>query len=411
MKHLARTPLITGALVAALAAACGSSSSATDSGAPDTGTTTDVGATTDVGTSTDAGTATDTGTSTDAGTTTDTGTDTGSADAGTTTDSGTSTDAGADAGPHQAGSMRVAYVEYTAAGRPLIWVQRPDGTDRRQLHFTGIVDDVPEQDPSAPTVTDEHVRSVHQLAWSPDGVHLAVVVSTAIDQGEVVVLDADAGGGAVVSYNGQYVMPALDWSADGRKLAFVMSTQPRAGGLELVVSDVPAHRWRRVTTGANLRGLSVQLRFVPDGNTVIVSRVEDQGTSSPWDWHSTLLRVDVATGARPTIESLFTGRIDAMRRDLTAVYAMRNRTDGGGTLVARGIEISSADAVVADGATLISAAATPRDGTLLLTHDARSAGSTDNAYQYRVVGLPDDTTRIDVPTAVERIAVWVDPTP
>ncbi len=405
MKHLARTPLVTGALVAALAAACGSSSSAVDSGAPDTGTTTDAGTTTDVGTTPDAGTRTDTGTSTDTGTTTDAGTDTGIPDAGT------STDAGTDAGPQQPGAMRVAYVEYTAAGRPLLWVQRPDGTDRRQLHFTGIVDDVPEQDPSAPTVTDDHVRSVHQLAWSPDGVHLAVVVSTAIDQGEVVVLDADAGGGAVVSYNGQYVMPALDWSADGRKLAFVMSTQPRARGLELVVSDVPAHRWRRVTTGANLRGVSVQLRFVPDGNTVIVSRVEDQGTSAPWDWHSTLLRVDVATGVRPTIETLFTGRIDAMRRDLTAVYAMRNRTDGGGTLVARGIEISSADSVVADSPTLISAAATPRDGTLLLTHDARSAGSTDNAFQYRVVRLPDDTTRIDVPPAVERIAVWVDPTP
>lgn len=409
MNRSALISLSTGALVlAALSAGCGSSSGAVDSGPPGDAPVTDVGSATDAGVTPDAGSTPDVTPPADAGTTPDASTTpdvTPATDAGTAPDSGTAPDAG----PHQERPMRVAYVEYTAAGRPLLWVQRPDGSERRQLRFTGVTDDVPGQDPSAPTVTDDHVRSVHQLAWSPDGVHLALVVSTAIDQSEVVVLDADAGGGVVVSYNAQYVMPALDWSADGRQLAYVMSTQPRAGALELVVSDVPARRWRRVTTGANLRGLSVQLRFVPDGRTVLVSRVEDQGTSAPWDWHCTLLRVDVATGARPTVERLFTGRIDAVSRDLAAVYAMRNRDGGGQTLVARGTGISSPETTVADGATLVAAAATPRDGTLLLTHDARTAGSTDNAWQYRVLRLPDATTRVDVPPAVERIAVWADP--
>ncbi|MDB4932073.1 MAG: hypothetical protein JWM10_4557 [Myxococcaceae bacterium] len=381
--------------LAALAAGCGSSSNAADAGGPDVLTPVDSG-TPDVPTPVDSGTP-DSGTP-DVPTPVDNGTpDVFIPDAGTP-DSGT---------PPQARPMRVAYVQYDASGRPSLWVQQPDATGRRQLHFTGIVDDVPAQDPNAPTVTDEHVRSVHRLAWSPDGVHLAAIVSTAIDQSEVVVLDADAGGGAVVSANGQYVMPALDWSADGGKLAYVMATQPHAGALDLFVTDTRSHRWTRVTTGANLRGLGVQLRFVPDAAAVVVSRVEDQGTSAPWDWHQTLLRVDVATGARPTVESAFTGRVDGMSRDLSAVYMVRNRADGGHALVARGVATSSADATLVDDAAFSSADVTPRDGTLLLTHDA--SGGAGSAWTYRVLRLPDVTTRVDVPAAAERLAVWADP--
>jgi len=305
--------------------------------------------------------------------------------------------------------MRVAYVDYTAAGRAQLWVQRPDGSERRQVHFTGVVDDVPDQDPHVPTVTDDHVRGVHRLAWSPDGVHLALVLSTAADQSEVVVFDVDGGSGAVVSANGQYVMPALDWSADGRQLAYVMSTQPRIGGLDLFVTDAAAHRWRRVTSGANLRGLGVQVRFVTDASAVLVSRIEDQGTSAPWDWHETLLRVDAATGATAAVDTTFTGRIDAMSRDLSAVYAVRNRPDDGHKLVSRAAASGSVETVLIDDAVFVGAAATPHDRALLITSDARAAGSTDNAWQYRVLRLPDSSTRVDVPPSVERVAVWVDP--
>jgi hypothetical protein len=393
--------------LAAFAVGCGSSSNAADAGAPDVVTPVDNG-TPDAGTP-DAGTP-DSGTP-DSGTPDGGSTDVFIPEAGAPDvfipDAGTPDVGTPDGGTPQPRPMRVAYVQYDAAGRPSLWVQQPDATGRRQIHFTGVVDDVPGQDPSAPTVTDDHVRSVHRLAWSPDGVHLAAVVSTAIDQSEVVVLDADAGGGAVVSANGQYVMPALDWSADGRRLAYVMATLPHAGALDLFVTDTQTHRPARVTTGANLRGLSVQLRFVPDASAVVVSRVEDQGTSAPWDWHQTLLRVDVATGARPTVESSFTGRVDGMTRDLSAVYMVRNRADGGHALVARGVATSSADATLVDDATFSSADVTPRDGTLLLTHDA--SGGAGGAWQYRVLRLPDEGTRVDVPAAVERIAVWADP--
>lgn len=305
--------------------------------------------------------------------------------------------------------MRVAYVDYTDTGRAQLWVQRPDGSERRQVHFTGVVDDVPDQDPHVPTVTDDHVRGVHRLAWSPDGVHLALVLSTAADQSEVVVVDVDGGSGAVVSANGQYVMPALDWSADGRQIAYVMSTQPRIGGLDLFVTDAAAHRWRRVTPGLNLRGLGVQVRFVTDASAVLVSRIEDQGTSAPWDWHETLLRVDAATGATAAVGTTFTGRIDAMSRDLTAVYAVRNRPDDGHKLVSRAAASGSVETVLIDDAVFVGAAATPHDRALLVTSDARAAGSTDNAWQYRVLRVPDGSTRVDVPPAVERVAVWVDP--
>ncbi len=414
MNHPERIHWISGALLlAAMTAGCGSSNSATDAGStPDSGA--DV-APVDAGTpdtGVDAGTpATDFDVG-NADTGVDSGTpgtdfDIGNADIGV--DNGTPDGGTPDTGPHQERPMRVAYVDYTEAGRAQLWVQRPDGSERRQVHFTGVVDDVPGQDPHVPTVTDEHVRGVHRLAWSPDGVHLALVLSTAADQSEVVVFDVDAGGGAVVSANGQYVMPALDWSADGRQIAYVMSTLPRLGALDLFVADAAAHRWRRVTPGLNLRGLGVQVRFVTDASAVLVSRIEDQGTSAPWDWHETLLRVDAATGAIAPLDTIFTGRIDAMSRDLSAVYAVRNRPDEGHKLVSRAAASGSAETVLIDDAVFVGAAATAHDRALLITSDARSAGSTDNAWQYRVLRLPDSSTRVDVPPAVERVAVWVDP--
>jgi hypothetical protein len=136
-----------------------------------------------------------------------------------------------------------------------------------------------------------------------------------------------------------------------------MSTQPRIGALDLFVTDAAAHRWRRVTSGANLRGLGVQLRFVTDAR------------------------------------------------------AVRNRPDVGHKLVSRSAASGSAETVLIDDAVFAGAAATPHDRALLITSDARSAGSTDNAWQYRVLRLPDASTRVDVPPAVERVAVWVDPGP
>lgn len=305
--------------------------------------------------------------------------------------------------------MRVAYVDYTEAGRARLWVQRPDGGDRRQVHFTGILDDVPDQDPHVPTVTDEHIRGVHRLAWSPDGVHLALVLSTAADQSEVVVLDVDAGGGAVVSANGQYVMPALDWSADGRRLAFVMSTAPRAGGLELITADVPAHRWQFATRGAALRGLSVRVRFDPSGASVTYSRIDAEEPTNPWNSRSSLHRVTLATGADATLASDLVGRIDAIARDASSVWLTRvvRATTGGSSdnaVITRTVP-GGAESTLIDRASVSLVAQGPYDGPLLAV-DLDPSGS-GGVHRFVQPGAPDG--RVDLPPGAERAALWTPP--
>ncbi len=304
---------------------------------------------------------------------------------------------------------QVAYVAPGAGGRPAVWVQRLDGTMRRQLHFDGVTDAVPDQDDRVPPVSDARVIAVHYLAWSPDGAHVAAVVSTAVDQSEVVVLDAVNGGGAVASANGQYVMPALDWSADGRRLAFVMSTAPRAGGLELITADVPAHRWQFATRGASLRGLSVRVRFDPTGASVTYSRIDAEEPTNPWNSRSSLHRVTLATGADATLASDLVGRIDAIARDGGSVWLTRviRATTGGSSdnaVIARTVP-GGAETTLIDRTSVSLVAQGPYDGPLLAV-DLDPSGS-GGVHRFVQPGAPDG--RVDLPPGAERAALWTPP--
>lgn len=317
------------------------------------------------------------------------------------------TDASADVpadAPQTTDALRVAYVAPGDERRPAIWIQRPDGTMRRQLHFTGVTDDVPAQDERVPAVSDARVISVHQLAWSPDGIHLAAVVSTALDQSEVVVLDVDHGGGFVASANGQYVMPALDWSPDGRRLALVMSTQPHAGGLELVEADLAAHRWRFLTERASLRGLSIVLRYDAAGATLTYSRIDSEEPTSPWNSRSSLHRVNVETRVASDVAADLVGRIDGLSRDGATAYLLRTLragTDGSreSALIARTLA-GGAEATVFDGSDVALAAQGPYDGALLVASGAAEATA------WRALRPGGETVRVDVPGGAERVALW-----
>lgn len=322
------------------------------------------------------------------------------------------TDARADAAtdvPQTAEPLRIAYVAPGASGRPVIWTQRPDGTARRALSFADVTDEIPSQDDHVSPVRDGSVIGIHHLAWSPDGLRLAAVVSTAADQSEVVVLDVDHGGGYVASANGQYVMPALDWSPDGLRLAFVMSTQPRAGGLEVVSSDLVAHRWRFVTDHASLRGLSVRVRFDATAATVTWSRIDAQEPSAPWNDHSSLHRISVEGGAITDTATDLVGRVEAMRRDGAGVYLLRAlHAEPGGAhenaLVARTLAVGAESTLVTGDTAL--AVPGPHDGAVLVAGDGSGA-----LGAWRVLRAGAADVRVDVPGDAEALSLWAPPAP
>lgn len=312
-------------------------------------------------------------------------------------------DASTDA-PRTTEALRIAYIAPGESRRQAIWIQRPDGTARQQLRFTGVTDPVPDQDDRVPAVSDTSVVSVHHVAWSPDGLHLAAVVSTAIDQSEVVVLDVERGGGYVASANGQYVMPAIDWSPDGRRLAFVMSTQPRAGGLELIEADLGAHTWRFVTERMSLRGLSIVLRYDTAGAAVTWSRIDREEPTNPWNSHSSLHRVNLATRAVTDVAADLVGRIDATTRDGATTFLVRTLragTDGSRetALLSRTIA-GGAETTVLNGGEGLMGGQGPHDGALLI-------GSGGNAWRVMRPGAGD--VRVDLPEGAERPALWAAP--
>ena len=313
--------------------------------------------------------------------------------------------------PQTPDAALLAYVAPGASGRPAVWVQRLDGSMRRQLHFDGVTDEVPEQDDRVPPVSDARVVSVHQLAWSPEGTRLAAVVSTAIDQSEVVVLDVARGGGSVASANGQYVMLALDWSPDGRRLAFLMSTAPHAGGLELIAADLPAHRWQFLTRGATLRGVSVRVRFDATGASDAYSRIDAEEPTNPWNSRSSLRRVTLATGATTTLATDLVGVVDGLTRDLGTAYlarVVRAGTDGtrDSALVARSLTgATPPETTLVDRASVSYAVQGPHDGALLVV-DADPSG-TGGVHRLLQPGAAD--VRIDVPREAERAALWTPP--
>ncbi len=207
-------------------------------------------------------------------------------------------------------AARVAYV-VQENGRPALYVQNADGSGRVRIHFTGAqplpgnLGDLP--------VQDDHVLALGPLSWSPDGKKLAVVVTLAYDQSELVVVDADGGHAREASLNSQIIMTAPDWSPDGTRLAYGMSTQPRAFGVQLFVTDLAANTWRQVTNGDPVGSPGTAVRWSLDGSRLYLW----QTTGTPAldaDWRSRISAVDPATGETRVVLDSVAGMVQDVAR-------------------------------------------------------------------------------------------------
>ena len=157
---------------------------------------------------------------------------------------------------------RLATVEWE--GRfPALYLQDVGSKERVRVAFTNVHDKIDgNYPPEMLPVRDETIIAMSNPKWSPDGQQLAVVVSVAFDQSQVIVMNADGRQLRTESVNGQIIMGDVDWSPDSRKIAYAMSTQNHGRGVDLFVTDLVTDKVQRITTDGRL-GAYDQYRWDP----------------------------------------------------------------------------------------------------------------------------------------------------
>lgn len=224
--------------------------------------------------------------------------------------------------PDAPAASRVAFV-VQENGRPALYVQDADGGGRTRIHFAGARE-MPGNPDLLPPLTDENVLALGPLAWSPDGARLAVVVTLAYDESELVVVSADGSDARVASLNTQIIMTAPDWSPDGTRLAYGMSTLPRAEGVQLFVTDLGAETWRQVTSADPVGSAGTNVRWSADGEALYLWRTIGQTDGASHDWVSRISKVDAATGVATVLVDSVAGIVQHVARGGTWALLIRN---------------------------------------------------------------------------------------
>jgi hypothetical protein len=189
---------------------------------------------------------------------------------------------------------RLATVEWEGS-TPKLYLQNLDGSDRKQVHFLHVSDHVTgNYSPRQLPVTDESIRAIPRMKWSPDGRFLAVVVAPSTEALQIVLVSADGRALRTVSPNSQYLWGDIEWSLDGKWLAYILATGPFGRAPDLFVTELGIDKVTRVTVGSKLSGYDV-LRFDPSGHQLFITErlgFADDGVNGL----ARLSTVDLATG-------------------------------------------------------------------------------------------------------------------
>ncbi|MBC7895490.1 MAG: PD40 domain-containing protein [Cytophagaceae bacterium] len=206
---------------------------------------------------------------------------------------------------------RIASTEWlgTRAG---LFIQQ-GSAERVRVTFTGAVDEIPGNSPYVPPVRDENFRALGPISWSPDGSRLAMVTTLAFDQSEVVVVNADGSNARVASVNSQIILADPDWSPDGTRLVYAMSTMAHAQGVELFTTNLATNHVQRLTHDRRYRPVGGSVRFASTGSSILYGTVISEGGAPLFESQSEIWRMDLATGASTKLASV-TGTVQGVAR-------------------------------------------------------------------------------------------------
>ena len=224
--------------------------------------------------------------------------------------------------------LRVAITGFEGT-RPFLLAGDASGINRTRLHFSDVTDLIPNNDPGL-VVSDEHLLALGAPSISPNCWLIAVVATLAYDQSEIVVMKRNGSGGEVASINTQIIGSSPEWSEDGTKLAYTMSTKPNFGGLDLFMTNLATHAVTRLTTDERLDLATI--RWSTDATAIYYTRRGVSTASMPGERVNELVRITVATGAEQVVATGITGTTVGISRDGTRVLLMRQvATPGGGS--------------------------------------------------------------------------------
>lgn len=231
-------------------------------------------------------------------------------------------------------AVRVAFTEVDASGTATLNVQNLDGTDRSRIHFDGVSDNVPGNlPPFILPVTDQSIRAIGPVRWSPDGSRIAAIVTVAFDQSQVVVMDADGGAKRTASPNTQVIASNVAWSPDGTRIAYAMSTGPAVSGVDLFMTEIGAGRVTPLTTGASLGGPGVSIAWSADGTAVLWSLITDTGPAPLFERLSRINRIDIANAQESTVAVDVSGEVHGISTDGVSAVIVRNVAEDGASVL------------------------------------------------------------------------------
>ena len=265
--------------------------------------------------------------------------------------------------------------------RPVLYIQGPADNAPRRIHFDGTAEDLPGNDPRVPKLDDANIIALHSPRWSPDGARLAFVASTAFDQAELIVIDADGTHPRIVSVSSQYVIGDVDWSTNGKLIAYTMATRSNASGIELFVSDVDARTFRQLTQSL---GPTSAVRFDASGSYIFFAKKVGEESGAPFNAITDIRRVSVNGGAAENIATGVVGEVEGVERVGGGALILRNTGWPAGGAIPRELSRVSlsgaAPRILATGVGLQFARYTQDDAFALLLTQTGAGSAAPYAY-------------------------------
>ncbi len=228
-------------------------------------------------------------------------------DAAATPDAALVDGGGPDAAPQR---LTVAVLVDGDAGVEL-HVQARDGSGRTRIHFADVTEFAPNVGSPAPAVTDANIVTLGPMRWSPDGDRLAVVVGLGADISEVVIVDLAHQTLAEASLDLHVVTTGLDWSLDGTRLGYGLSTDFLVTQTELFVTDLVAQTSTQLTDNSDPDFDLAEVRFDEAGQALRAGRrIPPAGPGEATD---EIVSVDLATQTMTSLGTV-TGTATSLAR-------------------------------------------------------------------------------------------------
>ncbi|HEY7258750.1 MAG TPA: hypothetical protein VH459_06760 [Gaiellales bacterium] len=169
-------------------------------------------------------------------------------------------------------------------------------------------------------------QSVRDLAWSPDGGRLAVVLGSPLGAGHVYVMDVTGGDLKAVTHGHAVTSASVAWSPDGRLLAYDVGRTGRPDlGATIVVSRPDGSNRRAVTPPDEN---AVAPAWSPDGRRIAyVSAITSAADS---DRSGAVEVVPAGGGARRKVSGVYDGYDPTWAPDSRTVYFAAGWSGGQG---------------------------------------------------------------------------------